>query len=555
MRIQFFSHRLSMICALLAALGFGVQHADAKSFTVSNLNDSGPGSLRAAILKANASPGADVINFSHDLSGTILLTSGELAISGDLSINGPHSKKAAGLTVSGNNTSRVFNITFGSVNIAGLNITAGNNPIGGAVYNGGTLSLTDTTVSNSKGTTGAGIYNAAGGTLVLMNSTVSTNISSDKGGGIYNAGTLTAANSTISGNQAVNGGGIYNEFGSTLTFTNVTVSNNQASSPMGGGGIYDEPAVSATFGNSIIAGNRAGGSPGTGSDPGADIFATVVAPTGPGFIAGGTVTSQGYNLVGNRDGSTGWVPTDITGTSTAPKDPKLGLLADNGGPTQTMSLLTGSPAIDAGSNALAKDPTDLDDSLKYDQRGSNYKRIQNIVVDIGAFEVQLKKPAENAHEWDQEELDRQSSQIPSGNSTNDSQLRTAADRINRSLDPDIWVDASHLTSKGQKQFERQKQAVASQLKIQGAAAYVAQDSINNLETANALLAVTAINDASGGNAQELAAANAACTQADNAKAQGQFVQAIEAYSQAWQHAQRALNKEVVVDTDAADFVY
>jgi hypothetical protein len=549
---QLFALRLPIMAALVFTVAFGMQEACAKTYKVDNLNDSGPGSLRAAIQKANTNPGADVINFSHELTGTLFLTSGELLISGDLAINGPHTKKAAGLTVSGSNLSRVFNVSFGSVNISGLNVTSGNNASGGAIYNAGALTLSDTTVSNSQGANGAGIYNAGGGTLVLMDSTVSNNVSTGKGGGVYNAGTLTSANATISGNQAAQGGGIYNEFGSTLTFTNVTVSNNQASSAAGGGGIYDEPAASAKFGNTVVAANKSAGS---ASDPGADIFATTVDPTGPGFIAGGSITSQGCNLIGNKDGSTGWVATDITGTSTAPKDPKLGLLADNGGPTQTMSLLTGSPAINAGSNALAKDPTDLDDTLKYDQRGSHYKRIVNTTVDIGAFEVQIKNPAESAHEWDEDELDRECSQIPSGDNANDSQLRTASDRINRSMDPDIWVDASHLTSKGQKHFERQKQAVSAEMKIQGASAYVAQDSIANLVTANSLLAATAINDASAGNAQELAAANTSYNAAESSNAQGQFIQAIENYSQAWQHAQRALNKEVIKDTDPADFVY
>lgn len=552
---KFSAHRIRFVGALLLAVALTVQQASAKSYKVDNLSDSGPGSLRAAILKANASPGADVINFSHELTGTLTLTSGELLISGDLAINGPQSKKAAGLTVSGNNVSRVFNVSFGSVNIAGLSVTAGSNATGGGIYNGGALTLNDVTVSMNQGANGAGIYNSSSGTLVVMDSTVSKNTSTGKGGGIYNAGTLTSANSTVSGNQAAQGGGIYNEFGSTLTFTNVTVSNNQASVASGGGGIYDEPAVTSKFGNSIVAGNRAGGSPGTSSDPGADVFATVVPPTGTAFVAGGSVTSQGYNLIGNKDGSAGWTSTDITGTSAAPKDPKLGLLTDNGGPTQTMSLLVGSPAINAGSNALAKDPTDLDDTLKYDQRGSHYKRIVTTTVDIGAFEVQVKNPAETAHEWDEDELDCQSAQIPSGDDANDSQLRTAADRINRSMDPEIWVDASHLTSKGQKHFERQKQAVSAQLKIQGASAYNAQGSIDNLMTANSLLAATAINDASAGNATELAAANASANAAESSKAQGAYVQAIENYSQAWQHAQKALNKEVIKDTDPADFVY
>jgi len=72
---QSFVHHLFVAASFALALGFSVERADAKSYTVNNLNDSGPGSLRAAIQKANNNPGADVINFSHELSGTIFLAS------------------------------------------------------------------------------------------------------------------------------------------------------------------------------------------------------------------------------------------------------------------------------------------------------------------------------------------------------------------------------------------------------------------------------------------------------------------------------------------------
>ena len=91
---------------------------------VNNLNDAGPGSLRAAILGANANGGTDLIYFANNLHGTIKLTSGELAISGEnLTIDGPGENR---LTVSGDNASRVFDIGgSASVSIAGLTITEG----------------------------------------------------------------------------------------------------------------------------------------------------------------------------------------------------------------------------------------------------------------------------------------------------------------------------------------------------------------------------------------------------------------------------------------------
>src|SRR5580704_19266869 len=81
--------------------------AGGSAFTVTNLADSGPGSLRQAILDANARPGPDAIDFAPGLRGTILLTSGALTITDSLAINGPG---AGWLAVSGNHASRVFEI-------------------------------------------------------------------------------------------------------------------------------------------------------------------------------------------------------------------------------------------------------------------------------------------------------------------------------------------------------------------------------------------------------------------------------------------------------------
>ena len=94
----------------------------------------------------------------------------------------------------------------------------------------------------------------------------------------------------------------------------------------------------------------------------------------------GPFASQGHNLIGKTDGSSGWVASDLTGTIAAPLDPLLAPLGNYGGPTQTMALLPGSPAIDAGSNAL------IAAGVTTDQRG--LPRIVNGTVDIGAYEVQ-----------------------------------------------------------------------------------------------------------------------------------------------------------------------
>jgi hypothetical protein len=110
-------------------------------------------------------------------------------------------------------------------------------------------------------------------------------------------------------------------------------------------------------GNTIRAGNLA-------STSGPDAF--------------GPVKSVGNNLVGETDGSTGWIGSDLTGTVAAPLNPLLAPLGNYGGPTQTMALLPGSPALDAGSNAL------IPAGVTTDQRG--LPRVVNAVVDIGAFE-------------------------------------------------------------------------------------------------------------------------------------------------------------------------
>jgi hypothetical protein len=117
--------------------------------------------------------------------------------------------------------------------------------------------------------------------------------------------------------------------------------------------------------NTLIAGNF-NGATGTTRD---DVY-------------GNLDPSGDYNLIGDSTGMTGLsngVNGNQVGSASAPIDPMLGLLQDNGGPTLTRALLPGSPAIDAGNNAYATD---------WDQRGAPFRRIVNGTIDIGAFEVQ-----------------------------------------------------------------------------------------------------------------------------------------------------------------------
>ena len=254
---------------------------------VTTLADSGPGSLRWAIENA---PTGSTITFAPGLRGTILLTDGDLQFVRNLTLRGPG---ADVLTISGGEEGYVVHVAHDvSVSIAGLafkdsrfrgnapsfitndgklilsksivsdNWFYSNGPLnfekgGGAIYNAGTLSLIDSTVSkNESGSSGGGIYNA--GTLSLIDSTVSGNTANGGGGGIFNissnpSNSVSLIDSTVSGNTTSgSGGGILN-FTGMLTLTNSTVSNNMAGSH--GGGIYSMGALTLT--NSTVSGNMA----------------------------------------------------------------------------------------------------------------------------------------------------------------------------------------------------------------------------------------------------------------------------------------------------------
>src|SRR5262249_45076447 len=147
------------------------------TFLVENLADSGLGSLRQAILNANALPGADVIDFAPAArDGTITLTNGELSITDDLTIDGPGADR---LAVSGNDASRVLRIGSGvTVGIDDLAITRGRADNGGGVWNaGGILSLSRVIVSQNQAlgapgnlAQGGGVFNQ-GGALTVDHST------------------------------------------------------------------------------------------------------------------------------------------------------------------------------------------------------------------------------------------------------------------------------------------------------------------------------------------------------------------------------------------------
>ena len=287
---------------------------------------------------------------------------------------------------------RVFLVSGGvTASLSNLTIQHGNNGSGGGgIYNdGGTLSVTNSTLSanSTSGDNGGGIYNN-GGPLTVTNSTLAGNSAViGNGGGIYNNGTLTLTNSTLAGNGAgVNGGGIYNAFGRTLSATNSTLSGNSAGN---GGGIFNRGILTVT--NGTLAGNNASTGSGGGiynlSGNGTlNLRNTVVAGnTGsPGLDISGAVATTGNNLVGSIADTTGI--SNGTNGDIVNNTPLLGTLGSNGGPTQTIPLLAGSPAIGAGDTSGSGCASIGASGVnRKDQRGLTRQAAK---CSIGAFEPQ-----------------------------------------------------------------------------------------------------------------------------------------------------------------------
>ena len=366
---------LLMAAALAASVAIAAvvlaSPAWAATYTVTNNADSGAGSLRQAIIDANATTGVeDTINFSLGSSATITLTSAQLPTITDgagLTIDGG----SADITISGDNKYRVFEVSGAKLTLNNLTVADGGGVFAGAGIRNyhGTVKVSNSTLSgNSPG----GIY-SEGGTVKVSNSTLSGN-SSDAGGGIYNyGGTLEVSNSTLSGNSVLDavfaeGGGIYNLAG-TATVSNSTLSGNSSNNR--GGGIYHRTDGSNTGGtlevsNSTLSGNSAPNGGGIYNEGPATFKNTIVANSPSGGNCLGSITNGGYNLDSNT--SCGFP------TQNSSKDPLLGPLADNGGPTLTHALLEGSPAIDRGNSFGATT----------DQRG--FARPQGTASDIGSFE-------------------------------------------------------------------------------------------------------------------------------------------------------------------------
>jgi len=281
--------------------------------------------------------------------------------------------------------------TNAKVSLANLTIRNGFANSGGGISNIGTLAISYSKLSGNvaygliAGGAGGGIANS--GTLTINSSTVTGNTSkgqdihTGRGGGIVNWGKLTMNQSTLSSNTSNSagggGGGIYN-YGSAVII-NSTLSGN-GTSGTSGGGIFNNPAGNLSISNSTLANNFAGSGGGIFGTATATLQNSIVA-NNSGGDCGGILSSNGYNL--SSDGNCNFSgPGDMNNT-----DPLLGPLQNNGGPTQTMALLPGSLAIDAGNpNGCTDGQGHL---LKTDQRGQpRPDKEDSGGCDIGAYERQ-----------------------------------------------------------------------------------------------------------------------------------------------------------------------
>lgn len=344
----------SCVIALLGALpSWGALQ------TVTNTNDSGTGSLRDVI--ANAASG-DTIQFNLPNPSTITLAS-TLTLANNLTIKGPG---AAQLAISGNQSVQVFYINAGvTVAISGMTIENARNDqfySGGGIGNHGTLTLSNSTVSNNSATqlaTGGGIYNDSGAILTIDNSTISNNHADYYGGGIFNYGTLTLIGSTLSGNSAYSGGGILSQ--GSFSLINSTISGNSAAATLtgSGGGIRNKGGPS-TITNTTITGNSAPGGGGIENEGTLTLKNTLLANNVTGANCGGPIQSLGYNLSDDKSCAALDQASDQNNV-TAGLDSNG--LQNNGGPTQTVLPLPGSPAICGGAPSL------IPAEITTDQRG------------------------------------------------------------------------------------------------------------------------------------------------------------------------------------------
>lgn len=362
----------SVLAATASAAGVGAllataTPAGAATFTVTNLNDSGIGSLRQAIIDANSAPTDDVIDFAPALSGTIALTTGKMIISDELSIVGPG---MSDLTISGGGVSQIFYVYDAAhvgaltVSISGMTITDGYDAVwgGGAIASwSADLTLSDVAITNSRtvGGMGGGLLQAFAASgqnrdshLTLQNCLISGNSSAyvvgsaadlpGVGGGValYLAGSLDISNTIIENNHADDrtGGGVFvDQATGSVNIVNSRISGNSATN--GGGMRIQRGAATSlvTIDRASVTGNtstdNSSGAVSLDHNAGTNtiVMSTIADNVGGGFHAMDASTSFAYDtIVGN------------TG---------IGLLSVNRGTNIDSSLLADNGGGDLGSSA------------------------------------------------------------------------------------------------------------------------------------------------------------------------------------------------------------
>jgi hypothetical protein len=404
--------------ATLAAAG----SAQAADFTVTNLNDEGPGSLRQAILDANANANGstvDNITFASGLSGTINV--GSTATDGlypesAMNIQGPGAGTIALNAAPALNYVVFTGIYYGGtpgdpITISGLTISGGSavGQNGGGIYNR-TADLTlskDVITGNTTDQFGGGVYSgSAPAKLTVIDSTISGNSAAPMtgdayGGGIFTAGDTKIQGSAISDNSAFDGGGVYSSEAdpNSLTIQNSTIANNHAVGDDGGGVWFccGDSGEKLTIQGSTITGNTTNNTAGGveaylgASSPPPEIDNTIVSGNSstndPQFadLYSQSPANVAFSLIGTTPPA-GQITDTVPGSNLLGANPQLGALANNGGPTQTELPAASSPVIDKG-NAFG---------LNSDQRGVlrpiDFPAIPNAAggdgSDMGAVEVQ-----------------------------------------------------------------------------------------------------------------------------------------------------------------------
>jgi hypothetical protein len=309
----------------------------------------------------------DTIQFAGNLNGGTINLGNYLDITKDLNIDGASN----GITVNGGGL-RVFYVEAGvNVAITGLTIAGGGAPPGfngGGIFNKGSLALLNSTVAGNFADASAGIYNAGGATMTMSGDTVNNNTAAGAGGGIGNAGQMDIINCTIALNKANKGGGIAN-IGILNVVSSTVADNTVFGTGADGGGIYTYGgADQLTLLNTIVF------NPNSGAATRNEVYGTITQAQGDLFGPGIIKVAPGGDHGGGFYGF----------------NPHLGLLRNNGGPTATMALLPGSPAIGVGATTSAIPGLAVE---SVDQRGD--PRPANS-IDIGAFQTQSTAAVEIA---------------------------------------------------------------------------------------------------------------------------------------------------------------